>query len=269
MNDRSLPHTHDVRPPLPRTLRGELPRTHSLVQKLEQFTKLSEEERTVLEACVSRIENFDAEQDIVREGDRPDAVHLLLSGWAGRYKILDGVRHIMAYLIPGDLCDIQITLLTTMDHSIGTLSPCTVATIPRDRITSIIDTQKHLARALSWSTLVDEAILREWLVSLALRPAEARMAHLICEMLLRSRAVGLADGDSFQMPLTQIQLSQTLGLSAVHMNRTIQKLRNGGVISFEGVRMTVLDWKRLTAEARFDPTYLHRQTWKGARNPDA
>jgi CRP-like cAMP-binding protein len=238
-------------------LLNEERRTRALVAKLEHFSKLSAEEKEVLENAISRVEQYAAGEDIVREGQRPESVHLLVAGWAGRYKVVDGSRCIMAYMIPGDLCDIQITLLSRMDHSIGALSACTVATIPRERITSIRDNQKHLDRALSWSTLVDEAILREWLVSLALRPARKRVAHLICEMLIRSRTVGLNEENSFHLPLTQIQIADTMGMTAIHMNRVLQRLRRTGAIIFDSHRMRILDFDRLAIEAEFDPTYLH------------
>jgi CRP-like cAMP-binding protein len=231
-----------------------------LVRKLEQFEKLSDREKEILEGSVERVQTFGPREDIITQGERPDHVHLLVEGWAGRYKLLpEGDRHIMAYLIPGDLCDVHVTLLRVMDHSIGALSTCKVAFIPRVRIEAIINDHQRLARALWWSTLVDEAVLREWLVTLGQRPANKRVAHLICEMLLRSKAVGLTHDDSFEMPLTQEELGDTMGLSVVHMNRTLQELRRSGLITSEGRRVVVNDVQGLMAFADFDPIYLHQQ----------
>src|SRR5215207_4764045 len=130
----------------------------------------------------------------------------------------------MAYLIPGDLCDIHVTLLDQMDHSIGALSRCKVAYIPRERMATLMTEHRRLSRALWWSVLVDEATLREWLVTMGQRPADKRIAHFLCEMLLRSRAVGLTEDDSFELPLTQEELDDSMGLTTVHINACSKSL---------------------------------------------
>ena len=188
----------------------------------------------------------------------------MLEGWSGRYKILpDGKQAILAFLIPGDFCDLHIALLDEMDHSIKALSPCKVAFIPRQAISSILNKSDRLTRALGWATLVDEAILREWLVNMAHRPANQRLAHHICEMLLRAKAVGLTGDHSFEMPLTQDELGDTMGLSTVHINRTLQELRGHGFITTEGKRMIVNDMDGLMEFSDFDPNYLHQMNKHG------
>lgn len=231
-----------------------------LIRKLEQFEKVSADDRRALQDAVREVKEIAPRQDIILEGDKPDNVHLILEGWAARYKLLpEGDRAIMAYLIPGDLCDIHVTLLSQMDHSIGALSRCKVAYIPRDRIATILTERQTLSRALWWSVLVDEAILREWLVTTGHRPADKRVAHFLCEMLLRSRAIGLTNDDSFVLPLTQEELGDTMGLTTVHVNRTLQELRGQGLIASEGRRMIVRDVDRLMEFADFNPNYLHQQ----------
>jgi CRP-like cAMP-binding protein len=231
-----------------------------LITKLEQFTKLSDEEKRSVEGAIRDVRQFEARQDIIAEGERPDDVHLLLEGWAGRYKVLpDGGRAIMAYLIPGDVCDIHITLLNEMDHSIGTLSPAKIAFIPREKMDALMRKGDNLSRALMWSTLVDEAILREWLVNLGHRPADKRLAHFICEMMLRSNAVGLTDDDSFDLPLTQEELADTMGVTPVHMNRTLQALRSRNLITTQGKQVIINDVERLMEFADFNPNYLHQE----------
>ena len=137
------------------------------------------------------------------EGDKPEAVFLIVEGFACRYKITStGDRHIMAYLIPGDLGDLHVFMLREMDHNIGTLSPCRFVRIPQSEIWSLLDNPR-LARALICALLVDAAVLREWLVNIGRRTAEERIAHLFCELLLRMRAVGLATTDSYELPITQ------------------------------------------------------------------
>jgi CRP-like cAMP-binding protein len=230
-----------------------------LISKLEQFAKLSDEDKRLLEDATHDVTYFGPRQDIINEGDRPEDVHLILEGWAGRYKVLaNGDRPIMAYLIPGDLCDIHIALLDQMDHSIGTLSRCKVAFIAREKINKVMEENGRLARALWWATLVDEAILREWLVNMAHRSADHRLAHLMCEMLLRSKAVGLTTDDSFELPLTQEELGDTMGLSTVHVNRMLQELRGRGLITTKGKRIIVNDVDRLFEFAEFNPNYLHQ-----------
>jgi CRP-like cAMP-binding protein len=231
-----------------------------LIRKLEQFTELRRGDKQALRDGVSKVVEFAPREDIIRQGDRPDSVHLLLTGWAARYKLRLGGEHpIMAYLIPGDLCDVHITVLKEMDHAIGALSACEVAYFPRDHLFRLMTERPQLGLALWWATLVDEAILREWLVNIGTRQAPQRLAHLICEMLLRSRAVGLTQDDSFELPLTQEQLGDSLGTSTVHVNRTLQELRSQGLIATDGKRIVVQDLEALMAFCDFDPLYLHQE----------
>ncbi len=240
-------------------------RTRPLITKLEQFTKLSDEDKQALEDAAERVVDYGPKDDIITQGDNPEGVYLLIDGWAGRYKMLrEGERQIMAFLIPGDLCDINIMLLDQMDHSIGALSPCKVLYFPRQRLADLMDKSQQLSRALWWSSLVDEAILREWLVNVGRRSSEKRIAHLICEMLFRSRAVGLTDDDTFELPLTQEQLGDTLGMSTVHVNRSIPTLRGQNLITSHGRRIVIDDLERLMDYAEFDPVYLHQMNRKGA-----
>jgi CRP-like cAMP-binding protein len=163
-----------------------------LTRKLEGFGPLPEADKRLLDKVIRDVREFGDHQDLVREGDAPSHVNLILQGFACRYKLLpNGSRHIMAYLVPGDFCDLHVFILKAMDHAIGTLSRCKVVKIPRTRILDMTE-RPAIARALWWAALVDEATLREWLVNIGSRPADERVAHLLCEMLLRLRAVGLA-----------------------------------------------------------------------------
>lgn len=238
-------------------------------RKLEQFAPLGDEDRHLLEQITSRTRRVEARIDLIREGDRPDDVHLILDGFACRYKLLeDGKRQIVAYLVPGDVCDLHVFILSEMDHSIATLAPCSVVDIPREAVLRLTE-RPALARALWWSALVDEAVLRERVVDLGRRSAEERMAHLLCELLLRLRAVGLADGDAFDLPVTQGELADSLGLSTVHVNRVLQTLRGRGLIAFESRRLIVLNPGGLMAFGGFNPNYLHlgREPSRATRAP--
>ncbi|RZI60375.1 MAG: cyclic nucleotide-binding domain-containing protein, partial [Zymomonas sp.] len=140
--------------------------TNPLTLKLSSFTDLSAADRTHLDHLARSPTSMRAGEDLIREGDRPERVFLLLSGWAYRYKVLaDGKRQIVAYLLPGDLCDAHVFILGNMDHSIGLLSNATVATVSRETMIDVTERAPAIARALWWSTLVDEAVLRHWLIN--------------------------------------------------------------------------------------------------------
>lgn len=228
-----------------------------LTRKLEAFATLSDEDRVLLDTVASRIRDVGARTDIIREGEAPDEVNLILDGFACRYKVTsDGKRHIMAYLVPGDFCDLHVLVLKQMDHSIATLSPCRVAKISRASVLEMSG-RPAIARALWWATLVDEATLREWLVNIGQRDAPERIAHLLCELLLRLRTVGLTAGDSYVLPITQAELGDTMGLSTVHVNRSIQSLREAGLITLSSKQLVILDAERLVEFSGFTANYLH------------
>jgi CRP-like cAMP-binding protein len=196
--------------------------------------------------------------DLILEGDTPHDVPLIMYGMACRHKVrADGVRQILAYLLPGDLGDIDGTLLETMDHTISTLSACRVIHIAPETVAELMRQYPQVARALRMSGLVDEGTSREWLVNIGRRSAVEKIAHLFCELLLRLQVVGLTKGESYGLPLTQSDLADTTGLSNVHVNRSLQELRRQGVIEWKSGRLTILDLPRLKAIAEFRSNYLH------------
>ena len=228
-----------------------------LTRKLEAFGPLPEEDRRLFDGAIGPVRTVPADQDLVREGDQTGDVHLIVEGFACRYKLLkDGSRQIVAFLIPGDFCDLHIFILKTMDHNIATLSRAQVVDLPRSSILEMTE-RPALARALWWATLVDEAILREWLLNNGQREAEERIAHLICELYARLQVVGLAGADRFPLPITQAEIGDALGLSAIHVNRSLQTLRSQGLISLRHRELIIKDPARLKAFASFDPNYLH------------
>ena len=228
-----------------------------LTRKLEGFGPLPEADKHVLDAVIHEVRAVEPRVDLIREGEAPSEVHLILEGFACRYKMLpNGTRQIVAYLVPGDFCDLHVFILRKMDHSIATLSRCTVVKIPRPRVLELSE-RPAIARALWWAALVDEATLREWLVNIGARSSEQRMAHLFCELLLRLRAVGLTNGDQYELPITQIELADTMGLTSVHVNRVLKRLRVDGLIAMKGRKLIILDVERLKALSGFNPNYLH------------
>jgi CRP-like cAMP-binding protein len=229
-----------------------------LLRKLSNFTKLSEEECAAVHDCTQDVHEFAAREDVISQGDRTAGVKLLLEGFACRYKVLeDGRRQIVAYFVPGDLCDLRVFILKRMDHSIGAVVASKVAEIAPDDVLKLTHNFPSLTRALWWSTLVEEAIAREWIVNVGQRNALERMAHLFCELLYRFRAVGLNEGNSCTLPLTQVELAETLGLSSVHVNRTLQELRRQKLITLENSTLTIQDLDALKEVSFFNPDYLH------------
>ena len=228
-----------------------------LVAKLETRGPLSDEDRDDLNALCADAREVGPRRQIIREGDRPEFVHLIVEGWAARYKLLpDGARQITAFLIPGDFCDLHVTILGEMDHGIATLTRSRVAFIPRATMESLTE-RPSLTKAFWWSTLVDEAVLRSWIVNIGRRDAFEAIGHLICELYVRMKNVGLADGRSFEVPLTQEEIGDALGLTSVHVNRVLQRLRTEELISFRQGLLTIHDYRRLEKASGFNPNYLH------------
>lgn len=230
-----------------------------LVRKLQRFARLSSEDRQALnEAARLNVRRIGSREDIIREGESPDQVNLILSGWACRYKQLeDGRRQIIAFFLPGDLCDTHVFVMREMDHSIGTLSAVTVAEINRDALTAITELHPRITQALWWEMLVATAVQREWTVNIGQRTATERLGHLFCELFLRMRAVDLTDGNSCELPVTQVDLADALGLSNVHVNRVLQELRANGLVTLRGRQLTIPDLAALKAASLFNPNYLH------------
>ena len=229
-----------------------------LVRKLESIAKLSPQEKEALLALPMNVKEFGADQDIIREGERPAESCLLLEGFACRYKILpDGRRQIMSFHTPGDIPDLLSIQLRVMDHSLGTLVPSKLAFIPHEPLRELTRQYPGIAGAFWRDTLIDAAIFREWMVGLGRRSALQRIAHLLCEMAVRIAAVGLADKHVYDLPVTQAELGDALGLSTVHVNRVLQQLRGSGLFTFRGSTVTVCDWNGLKVAGEFDPTYLH------------
>ena len=240
---------------LSNTVGGEI--TNLLTRKLENFASLSEDDKRLLDDVVKNVREVGTRRDLIREGDAPDNVHLILDGFACRSKMTsDGKRQIMAYLVPGDFCDLHVFILKEMDHTISTLSQCEVVGIPRHRVLELTQ-RPAIAQALWWATLVDEATLREWLVNIGARSADQRIAHLLCELLLRLDTVGLTNGDKYELPVTQAELANTMGLSGVHVNRVLQRLRRDGMISLKGKNLVILDAAKLKSFSGFNSNYLH------------
>ncbi|MGP9632755.1 Crp/Fnr family transcriptional regulator [Halomonas sp. AOP43-A1-21] len=230
----------------------------NLIKKLENFQLCTSEEVKALESYITPVRILKKSEDLIQESDKPYEVNILLEGWASRYKITDaGKYQALSFLIPGDACDVHITLIDRMDHSICAVIPSKFTSIPQHKIEEMYALQPRLARAFFWSMLVDESTLREWIVNIASRQADQRMGHLFCELLIRSRAAGLTTDHGFVMPLTQQQVGEAMGITPVHTNRVISKLRQEGLISWENKFLKINDWEKMKKFSDFDANYLH------------
>jgi len=229
----------------------------SLLLNLQSHDVVTETERTLLGELVWRERRFLVDEDIVAEGSRPSYSTLLVDGFAARYKFMaDGTRQITALHVAGDFVDLHAFLLKTMDHGIVAMSPCHVAFLEHSALKSISETQPHLSRLLWLDTLVDGAVHREWIVAMGRRSKKSHLAHLICELYVRLEVVRRTDGFRFHFPLTQLELADVLGISVVHLNKTLQVLRREELFTWINQMITILDWTRLQELAQFDPTYL-------------
>ena len=229
-----------------------------LIAKLESIGDLTAEEREAIGALPLRIRHLPEDTDVVQDGDVPSESCLLLEGFLCRYKMLpDGSRQILAFHTSGDIPDLQSLHLKVMDHSIGAITACRVAMIPHKALLDITRDYPGIAALLWRDTLIDAAIFREWLTGVGRRTAHQRIAHLLCEIHVRLKVVGLTDDDGFELPITQVELADALGLSSVHVNRVMQDLRRDELIHSRGKYLSVPNWRALEEAGGFDPRYLH------------
>jgi len=236
----------------------ERAQSNPLLRKLGSIADLSDDEREAVLGLPMTVKVFETDVDIVRDGDRPSDCSLVLNGFVCRYKILpDGTRQIMGFYIPGDIPDLQSLHLDVMDHSVSALVKSSVALIPHQSLRDVLRHYPRLSDILWRDTLVDAAIFREWMIGLGRRSAYQRMAHLLCELHVRMKAVGLAGDSHFNLPVTQNELGDALGLSTVHVNRVLQDLRREGLVVMRGASVSIPDWERLKDAAQFDQAYLH------------
>lgn len=230
----------------------------AVVTKLEAYTRLSADERTALSQLSRNFRFVDARKDLISEGDRPRYVHLVLEGWACRYKQMpDGKRQIIALFVPGDFCDVNVYILKAIDHSIGAITRLKVAMITPEEMSALTSERQRITQALWWHELVAGAVQREWTLNLGQRTAYGRLAHLLIELYLRLQSVGRAHDGRCDFPLTQNDLADATGLTSVHVNRTLQELRRDGLIELERKHLQLLDMKRMMEVAMFNPNYLH------------
>ena len=235
------------------------------IEKLQNFGHLGPDDVATLAAATAAPRMVGARRDLIREGDQPGPVFVILDGWACRYKILpSGTRQVLAFLMPGDSCDLHAGLLAEMDHSIQTVTPALVATIDRVQMDRIMDRHPAVARAMYVGQLLDEGTMRAWITSMGRRASIERVAHLMCELYLRARNIGLINEDRLRLPLSQLLLADALGMTAVHLNRVLKELRLSGAMNLQRGSLEIADPIRLIQIAGFDENYLHRRLRRAA-----
>jgi CRP-like cAMP-binding protein len=234
---------------------------NALTRRLEEYTALTDADRKELAKLTAQSTvTIPPRRDLIREGEAPHSLYLILDGWACHYRTLeDGRRQIVDFAIPGDLCDLNLFILDRMDHSIGAMTRLKVAEIHRDMFHDVVRNFPNITTALWWQELVSKSIHREWIVNVGQRTALERIAHLFCEMFLRSESVGLTDGCCCDFPVTQVDIAEATGLTSVHVNRTIQELRRRNLVILDRQRLMIPDMAALQTAGLFNPEYLHHR----------
>lgn len=229
------------------------------IAKFSSYIDLSEQEQEVIEALTQNSMTVDEGQDIILESEKSSSAYLLQSGWAIRYKVVpDGGRQIISFLLPGDIFGFRESLFDLSDDSVQALTPIIVHRLPAEKIAEICDSFTNLSLALTWARAREHAILAEQIVRLGRRNAYERLGHLLLELLHRLQLVDKAGSSEYYLPLTQEILADTLGLSIVHVNRTLRKLRNDKMIELDPKtrRLRILNKEALSERTGYDQSFL-------------
>lgn len=229
-----------------------------LIERLGRFVDLGDEEREAVAALTSARRIARANETLIHEGTCANRVYLIVKGVGFRYRYLpNGRRQILGFLLPGDLCDTQFVILNESDHNIGLLCDTEIATVSPSALMSAMVQYPRIERALLMMALVESAMLREWLLNVGQRDACQKLAHFFCETSARFNALADRRVDQrFDIPLTQLDLADAMGLTVVHVNRVLQQFRRDGLINWSRRHFDIVDWSRLEQIAGFDPAYL-------------
>ena len=234
---------------------------HPLLEHLRSVTDLHEQDLQLLVEACGTPRTVSAHVDIVEEGSAPEHLHIILNGWASRCRTLpDGRRQFPGVLVPGDFCDLDALFMGSIQYGVRTLSACTVVTIPHSRMRATLDASPTLRAGFLQLLCLENALLIEAAVGLGRRSTLERMAHFFCELWTRLATIGQALDHCFPLPLTQEELGDTIGSSAVHINRTIQQLKRMGLIELGRDGVVIRDWAALRDLGGFEPDYLGART---------
>lgn len=229
-----------------------------MARRLEIRQSLTEQEEAAVLGLPHIVRDLAANQYLVWDGDRPQNACLLLAGFAYRHKLAgNGSRQIMSIHMKGDIVDLQNSLLGMADHNVQMLTDGTLALIPIEAVRELAQRFPNLGLAMWYETLVDGSIFREWILNVGRRDARTRIAHLLCEFAVRLEVAELGKQTDYELPITQEQLADAVGLTSVHVNRTLMKLDEEGLIKRTRRVITINDWQKLAKFADFNPRYLH------------
>lgn len=227
---------------------------------LRGFTRyhaLSANERAFLEGLAAKSVMVPPRRALLSEGRPHEHALIVMSGWLIAYKMLrDGRRQILNFRLPGEVAGLELLAYGRAVHSVRSLQAAEVARLPLDAVTDLQQRFPRLASVLLIQTLREQALLHEWQLNLGRRRADEKVAHLLMELLHRMRLRGLSDDDAFSMPVTQQELADCLGLTAVHVNRVLGRMRAQGLFVRDGRMLRIVDPERLAQIGRFDPRYL-------------
>lgn len=232
---------------------------HRMVSKLEAHAFLSDADRAALLALPFTLRKFARGTLLVREGDLPEHCAILVSGFACRHKMtVAGERQIVSLHLSGEMLDLQHLFLDIADHNIQTLSEATVATVSRSALRALAETRPAIGHAILISILIEASIFREWLLNIGRRDARARVAHLLCEFALRLDSRRMKAGQPYELPLTQDELADALGLTPVHVSRMLRSLADERLIVRDGRLVAFPQWEELKRSCDFNERYLHQ-----------
>ena len=231
-----------------------------LARKLGAFVELSETELATLADLHRRRRRFVAGRDLVHQGQADQSVYILAEGWVCSYKLLpDGKRQIVDFQIPGDFLGLRSVLFRTADHNIEPVTKIEASEVLASDLLEAFKRTPKLATAVLWAASRDEAMVVEHLVNLGRRSAEERMAHFLIELGERLKLVGIGERTGFDCPLTQYHLADALGLTPVHVNRVLRRMREDCLVTFQKGRVEFHDLDRLKDRAGFDTAYLDQE----------
>ncbi|MEO6715782.1 MAG: Crp/Fnr family transcriptional regulator [Novosphingobium sp.] len=229
-----------------------------MLDKLEARKALTPAERCTVLALPHKVKSLRRHEFIVRENGSVSESCVLLSGFAMRHKATgNGDRQIFSIHMRGDLIDLHNSLLGRADHNVQMLSAGEAAFIPVEAIRALVASHPALAEAMWLETLVDAAIFREWTLNVGRRDARSRMSHMLCEFAVRLEAAGLGEATQYELPMTQGELSDTLALTPIHVNRTLRTLAAEGLVVRTNRSVRIVDWHALAKVGDFDTGYLH------------
>lgn len=229
-----------------------------LVRKLNNNVALNDDEQQAVLELPHVVRDLKASAYIVRERDVLGHCAVLCRGFAFRHKLVeDGARQILSILLAGDALDLQQLFLDHADHNIQALTDVTVAMVPRAALRALAFDRPAVGRSLMVAMQIEAAISREWLVNVGRREARERIAHLLCEIAVRLNRQSRVAECGYELPMTQEQLGDALGLTSVHVNRMLRTLETDGLIIRRKRTIFIPDWTKLRRMAGFNPAYLH------------